>query len=357
MLNLVSCGYCLGQQPSKIERFGSSYFCAINLLQLLCDGHPHEAQSVSLQCSFLSMFVFSTCNYVHGTKESCDTIVTVFEDESDLSLMMDMYKPRARRFRHQKRFTTKFSKPQVPGGGGRGVDRGGGGEVDGGGRPDEGGAPEVRDILEAIKEELILPSSTRLREHGAEFIMYTVLDKTVDELAPICDAFFERLKLFQAEADENPASLRDRLKEVGQVKLDAKEVYRTIRPLQGILKVLLSDKRSLEAVAYLRDVQDCLYQAVEDVNEIIELCAHLSELWKVYEDRKSNRTLSILTVVTTTLLPIQLFSGIYGMNFVTADGLPAIPELVLPNGYTYFWCLSLALAFLTCLVLQFVMLR
>ena len=38
-----------------------------------------------------------------------------------------------------------------------------------------------------------------------------------------------------------------------------------------------------QAVAYCRDVQDCLEQAVEDLNEIIELCLHLGEQWKVYE--------------------------------------------------------------------------
>ena len=121
--------------------------------------------------------------------------------------------------------------------------------------------------------------------------------------------------------------------------------------------MLLADKGAVDVRAFLRDVQDCLMQCLEDIQEITELCQHLNEAHKVHEDQKNNRTLSILTVVTTTLLPIQILSGVYGMNFQLEDGSPGIPELVMPNGYMFFWGVSLALAFSACIALSFAMLK
>lgn len=115
--------------------------------------------------------------------------------------------------------------------------------------------------------------------------------------------------------------------------------------------MLLADKSSVEAQAYLRDVQDCLEQSIEDLHEIGELCQHLIESHKSYLEQKSAYALSVLTVVTTTLLPIQILSGVYGMNFQKEDGSPGIPELMWENGYMYFWGLSLGLAMCACLFL------
>jgi len=41
--------------------------------------------------------------------------------------------------------------------------------------------------------------------------------------------------------------------------------------------------------------------------------------------------------VTSTMLPIQLLSGVYGMNFQLPDGTPGIPELIMPHGYSIYF--------------------
>ena len=77
----------------------------------------------------------------------------------------------------------------------------------------------------------------------------------------------------------------------------------------------MADKEAVEVLAYLRDVQDCLNQCIEDMHEITELCQQMNEAHKMHQGLKHTRTLSILTVVTTTLLPIQVLSRVYAMNF------------------------------------------
>merc|ERR1712217_25019 len=52
---------------------------------------------------------------------------------------------------------------------------------------------------------------------------------------------------------------------------------------------------------------------------------------------KLNKTLFGLTVATVIFAPVQFIAGVYGMNFVDANGTPTIPELLSGNGYFKFW--------------------
>ena len=226
------------RQPSKIERTGADYFCAINLLQLLpADTQDQNASAhadpsthmdapapVALQCSFISMFVFrrsTTDEHDPDPQGSADTCISIYDDSP--IQVEDQLRGHAHVSRSNRRFKSKWTSPQLAN-----AAKGGGA---GGG--EGGGQREVRDIFAAIKKEISL-SSTRQREHGPEFIMYAVLDKTVDELIPICEAYLERLAWFQRLS---PPALRLRLNEVAQIKLEAKEVYRTVRPMVGMIKV------------------------------------------------------------------------------------------------------------------------
>ena len=52
---------------------------------------------------------------------------------------------------------------------------------------------------------------------------------------------------------------------------------------------------------------------------------------------KQNQVLFTLTFVTIVIAPLQLLTGVYGMNFAI------IPELEWEYGYIYFWSLSIFL--------------
>ena len=59
--------------------------------------------------------------------------------------------------------------------------------------------------------------------------------------------------------------------------------------------------------------------------------------WRAFQDERMNTILYVLTIVTTAIVPGQFLTGLYGMNFVTEEGKPAMPELLWRHGYLYFW--------------------
>ena len=71
----------------------------------------------------------------------------------------------------------------------------------------------------------------------------------------------------------------------------------------------------------------------------------LKDEYTTYKDGRVNEILYMLTISTIVVMPGQLLTGMYGMNFQKKDGDPGIPELMFtyPWGYVWFWC-----CFLTC---------
>ena len=111
---------------------------------------------------------------------------------------------------------------------------------------------------------------------------------------------------------------------------------------------------------YLEDMQDHVNQAMDEMRRLTDVCDALLNEFQLFGEQQMNRTLYVLTVVTTVFIPGQFLTGMYGMNFVTANGTPGIPELVAFSageganeygGYIFFWCafiiltVSLACAF------------
>ena len=55
-----------------------------------------------------------------------------------------------------------------------------------------------------------------------------------------------------------------------------------------------------------------------------------------HQDQRMNDTLYFLTLVTTAIIPMQVLTGLYGMNFVDSEGSPTMPELTWKYGIPSF---------------------
>ena len=57
----------------------------------------------------------------------------------------------------------------------------------------------------------------------------------------------------------------------------------------------------------------------------------LQEYYRAVQDDRMNKTLYVLTMVTSVFVPAQFFTGLYGMNF------RVMPELNWRYGYYVWW--------------------
>ena len=93
---------------------------------------------------------------------------------------------------------------------------------------------------------------------------------------------------------------------------------------------------------------------VDDSLQDLERCLIGLDSWKqdysAHGDHTMNKLLYVLTLVTAMVIPVQTLSGIYGMNFVDANGDPNMWELRHEYGYFGFWVGALSIAFAIFLV-------
>jgi len=177
-------------------------------------------------------------------------------------------------------------------------------------------------------------SYTRLREADAQFLAYSIIDALVDSAFPIVRAYRKALDRERKRIRKTNYS-RD-LGVLAELKANVERLLRHMKPLHRVLAHVVDDDRVLgEVVFYLRDVQDNVVEIDEDLQTLLDDVAKIHYEVEKYFSSKQDRTVFTLTVVTTIFLPLQFFTGVWGMNFDT------MPDLTYRYAYHLFWAFAL----------------
>ncbi|KAA0153998.1 hypothetical protein FNF29_02622 [Cafeteria roenbergensis] len=117
------------------------------------------------------------------------------------------------------------------------------------------------------------------------------------------------------------------------------ELYaRSLRPLlSGLRSAPVRARCGAAAATSLGDTIDDLATMVSDVETTMSTTMQLRQLYESLSGDTMNRALFLLTITTTSVLPIQLLSGVFGMNFAF------MPELGYEYSYLIFWIGALLL--------------
>lgn len=205
------------------------------------------------------------------------------------------------------------------------------------------------DCLDPVRARIREPSS-RFRAHGADYLVYAVLDAVVDSYFPLIEQLGERLEHAEDRILKEPCQ-KD-LNTLHDVKHDLMTVRRAAWPLREALNNLIRDSHPLitpETRTYLRDCADHTVQIIDLVETDRELCSDLRDIYLSTVSNRLNQVMKLLTIISTIFIPLTFLAGVYGMNFHTDAGPLSMPELLWKHGYLAFWvvCLLIAIALLT----------
>jgi len=301
----------IGQAPTKLDRYEGHYFGVIEQLSVV--GAKHGREPVYVTGRHVSVFC--------AGPPFLDTVITVAQ--ADRSFAQDWP-----------------------------------GEVTpaGPGTQDDAWVVNLQKRLRAVR--------SRVRERRADFLMYEIIDLCADDLRVVTHVFTSRLNYLediQRKAEFNSDSSKmSWFNEVGLIKLQLAVVARRLRGLQRILRRLADDPDlSPHLNGYLQDVADHVIEAYDDAGHLGEKCTVMGTAYEHAEDKaqdkvhrqhlesqavqdeRMNKMLFILTVLTTVFTPLTFMAGVYGMNFQDMAGHPSIPELLWPEGYFYFWVITI----------------
>ena len=169
-------------------------------------------------------------------------------------------------------------------------------------------------------------------EKGADFLLYNILDRLIDNYFPILDELNDRLLKIEEEIIKNPRpELQARMFALKRCILTLRKV---IPPqLELIGRFTRPECRFVrkEYKPYFKDVYDHvlrIHQMTESARELItaDMEAYLSAI-----SFKLNDIMKTLTIIATIFIPLTFITGLYGMNF------RYMPELTWKYGYLFSW--------------------
>ena len=183
------------------------------------------------------------------------------------------------------------------------------------------------DVFQPVRERL-RGGKGRLRQSGADYLLYALVDAIVDQYFAVLESLGEKIEALQQTvvADPKPETLND----IHALKRQLLFVRRAVWPLRDVMTNLSrSDCPCLQqsTKVFFRDVYDHVVQIVDTIETLREMVSASLDIYLSSVSYRLNAVMRVLTVITTIFMPLGFIASIYGMNF------EYMPELRSPWGY------------------------
>lgn len=175
----------------------------------------------------------------------------------------------------------------------------------------------------------------RLRQMGADFLFYALIDTVVDQAYPVLETLGETIETLEVELLERPN--RDMLGQLHLLKRELILLRRQLWPARDLLSQMMRNDLELlhpETLGYFRDAHDHAVQIIDLIESYRDITASMLDVYLSSMSHRLNDIMRVLTVITTIFMPLTFIAGIYGMNFVANEkSVWAMPEIRTTYGY------------------------
>jgi len=173
-----------------------------------------------------------------------------------------------------------------------------------------------------------------LRQRGAGYLAYTLLDAIVDGYFPILEDYGEYIEALEDEVVMRPT--RTTLQKIHDLRRELLMLRRYIWPQRTVVNNLIrdgSDFLTQENRIYLQDVYDHIIQILDILETYREVSSSLMDVYLSSVSNRMNDVMKLLTVISTIFIPLTFIAGVYGMNFNPEVSPFNMPELNWYWGY------------------------
>jgi magnesium transporter len=195
---------------------------------------------------------------------------------------------------------------------------------------------QQRDTFDPVRRRLAEPG-TRVRQQGADFLAYALIDTIVDNYFAVLERLGDRIEGLEDDIIEEPD--RVVLERLYGLKQGLADLRRLIWPLRDALAAMSRGDTPLiqpGTLPYLRDVQDHTLRVIDAIETYRDTTTTMVDMYMSSVSNRLNETMRVLTVISTIFIPLTFIVGIYGMNF------PNMPEMGWRWSYAVVWGVMLA---------------
>lgn len=199
------------------------------------------------------------------------------------------------------------------------------------------------DVFDNVRDRL-QDKTKRIRSKGADYLAFSLIDL-------IIDSYLEHIEYFNKETEDIESKILDTPKEthlnaIQDIKYELITLRKHIFPTREAIARLLRSESNLikqDNIKYFNDLQDHMYQVVDQLDILRDLNANQREMYLSMISLKMNKVMEFLTILSSIFIPLTFIVGVYGMNFVN------MPELSSKWGYPITWGVMLFITLLNIL--------
>ena len=187
-----------------------------------------------------------------------------------------------------------------------------------------------RDVFEPVRQR-IREHRGRIRESGADYLAYALIDAVVDHYYFTLEVLGERLESLEDQVITDPDSQVSQI--LYQLKHELIFIRRAVWPLREVIGSLerLESKFKADTIPFLRDLYDHCVQVIETIEFYRDVLIGLRDTYLNTMSNRMNAIMKVLTIIATIFIPLTFIAGVYGMNFEW------MPELKWKWAYPAVW--------------------
>ena len=191
------------------------------------------------------------------------------------------------------------------------------------------------DCFDPVRDRL-RKQSGRIRNAGADYLAYTLIDAAIDSFFPILESYGEHVEALEVAVLREPTPAL--VSALHDVKRDLLTLRRAIWPQREMVNTLIRDDAALFSEStriYLRDCYDHCIQLMDMVETYREIASGLVDLYLTTVGNRTNDIMKVLTIIATIFIPLSFIASLYGMNFDPKASPWNMPELGWRFGYPF----------------------
>jgi magnesium transporter len=196
------------------------------------------------------------------------------------------------------------------------------------------------DVFDSLRDR-IRTGKGRIRNMGADYLAYSLLDAIVDNYFAVLEDFGEKIEGLEDEliSDPSPRTLQT----IHDLKREMIYLRKSVWPLREVISSLQRCESPLiqeNTRVYLRDVYDHTIQVIETVETFRDMISGMLDIYLSSVSNRMNEVMKVLTIIATIFIPLTFIAGVYGMNF------QHMPELGWWWAYPAVWAVMAAVSIL-----------
>lgn len=195
------------------------------------------------------------------------------------------------------------------------------------------------DIFDSLRERIRLDQG-RVRKKGPDYLLYRLVEMSVESYYNVLDNFGEQIEEIEAEI-QNKNTSQETFQKVQALKKELIFLHKALYPLREAINRLIKDESAFikeENLRFFSDINDHVVHMIDLLDTYRDLTQGLTDFHINMQNQKLNEVIRMLTIISTIFIPLTFIVGVYGMNF------EFLPELEWKYGYFYVWGIMITIA-------------